>query len=186
MTRYFLPLVAIVLTLASCEADTGTGSSLSSYPSITYTNDSPNWDITVKNAARETYTLEKGQSSLVHSDVRGRGDIIEIKPVYVTWVQNKGNMYDIRFIDREKIELEIHNYAPADIELTEESGYLYPLLVKVGAASGPDSPPSLSPGKVYVYTDKPVFELLSGSWQIKSKKSGDKLIVAINPPAGWK
>jgi hypothetical protein len=185
MKKYFFLFIVTALLCASCKPETGSGGLYTySYPSIVYTNDSSNWDITVKNAAKESYDLVKSESKTLNPDVRGRGDIIEIKPVYVTWAQNNGDMYDIRFRDRERFELEIQNYAPAILVLAERDGYQYPLEVEVMAAvSGTPGSPSALP--VYVYTSKPVFELRNGSWQIKYKKSGDTLLVVIDPPDGW-
>lgn len=182
-----LLFTAALLLAVSCKPESGPYSS--SYPPITYANDSEAFTITVTNAAKEKITLDPEESKTLNSDVRGRASIIEIQPAYVR-IRSKSAAYnDIHFEDREQFELNIENYALEDIILTERNGYLLPLSVKVTAAAEaliPGSPPVPSTRTAYVYTNTPSFALQNGQWPIKSKKSGDTLLVVINPPDGWK
>jgi hypothetical protein len=198
MKKPFLLFTAIVLLYASCK-DGVSGSGGGAYPPIVYTNDSSRWDITFKNAANEKLTLSRGESITRTSDVRGRADIIEIDPAYVTWKQ-KGDMYHIEFVDRDRFILEIENYAVTPIGLAESNGYMEPSTIEIKGAANERTPESeiIAPENTsiaYIYTDKPVFRLTTNPsfYSIRYKiihddddDTDDKLLVAINPPAEWK
>jgi hypothetical protein len=180
MKKAVLLFTVIVLVYASCKSDAYPGT----YPSLVYTNNS-SWSITFKNAAGESFTLNPGESLSRDSETRGRADIIKIEPPYATWQQNNGDIYDIRFVDRDKIEVEIENYVNQDIIVTEMNGYLYPSSVKVTSALAGGT----YAGQVYVYTDSPSFASEGGySWPIKKSKdrsTDKKFVIGINPPDGW-
>jgi hypothetical protein len=193
MKRCLVLFAVTVLWCASCENGSGGSGSGGGYPSLEYRNES-SWDITAfKNAAKESYTLARGQFISLPSDKRGRADIIEIKPPYVTWEQN-GDMYHIRFVDGKKIELEIENYMDQELILTERDGYLYPETITVSAAVG-HNPTLPSTATATVYTaafslaavdtyGRPIDAI---SAKIKSKKiDAARYAVAIDPPGGWK
>lgn len=178
---------ALALLFLSCKPDADPYTY--SYPAVVYTNKSSHSPITIVNAAGEKYELQLAQPKTVDSGLRGRADIVSVDPPYVGWERNRGNIYDIWFVDRKKLEVDIYNYTAVELVFTESGGFLEPSTVLVKAASGgsPGVPP-LSVGIVHVYTDKPTFALQGGaSWPIKYRKNGaDKLEAAINPPAGWK
>ena len=179
MNKLFFALPAAVLAIVSCKPETGSYSY--SYPPVIYTNDS-SWPVTAKNAADEEIKLEPGKSETLDSEPRGRTDIVAIQPAYVTWRQNGGTIYDIRFVDRKKLDLEIRNYSNLAITLTEKNGYMLPASQTVPAGN------KINAG---LYTGKPFFQLLNVSaltvdyWYTDT---GAKCIVGIDPPAGewWK
>jgi hypothetical protein len=188
MKHTYCFFAALTLLLLSCKPDADPYAY--SYPAVVYSNKSSRSPITIVNAAGEKYELYPGQPKTVDSGLRGRADIVSVEPAYVGWERNQGNIYDIWFVDRKKLEVAIYNYAGVELVFTESGGFLDPPTVLVGAASGgsPGVPP-LAVGIVHVYTDKPAFALLGGAdWPpIKYRKNGaDKLEAAINPPAGWK
>ena len=122
----------------------------------------------------ETLTLEREDSLTLSAGPRGRADIIGVRPPYTAWIQNNGDIYDIRFVDRERFDLEIRNYSPAALAITEKNGYLDPPSLAVPAAGR-------AAGRLY--TDKPVFAL-TGSPVWKLRYVDGTCIVGIDPPAG--
>jgi hypothetical protein len=181
MNKLFFALLVAALAGLSCKPETG--SYTYSYPPVTYTNDS-SWPVKVRNAADEEIQLDIGESKTLDSEPRGRADIVEIRPAYVTWRLNGGVIYDIRFVDRTEIELEIRNHSSLDIILTEGNGSMLPVSQPVPAGNKIDTG--------FLYTDKPFFQLLNISdltvdyWYTDT---GTQCIVGIDPPSSgdwWK
>jgi hypothetical protein len=180
MNKLFFALLVAALAGLSCKPETG--SYTYSYPPVSYTNDS-SWPVMARNAADEEIQVDIGESKTLDSEPRGRAALVEIRPAYVTWRLNGGVIYDIRFVDRKKIKLEIRNYSGVEIILTEGNGFMLPVSQPVPAGNKTDTG--------FLYTTEPFFQLLNVSaltvdyWYTDT---GTQCIVGIDPPAGewWK
>ncbi|GHV96677.1 hypothetical protein AGMMS50293_29970 [Spirochaetia bacterium] len=164
MKKIFLALALVILAFASC----GTGT----YPSFTYTNNSGK-AITFRTAEKDSprYELAAGGSIPLDSAVRGRADIVDLQPSYVSWEYNNGDVYDIVFIA--PLTVEVKNYLDIEIMIIEEKGHLDPaeIIVKAVVPGPPDTPGEVASGtgEVKVYTNNPKFNLWGknskGEWE---------------------
>jgi len=183
----------LILVFISC----GTGE----YPDMKYTNktDKP---ITFTTAEKESpyYTLTAGGAAgaadpffTLASDVRGRTEITYIDQNLVTWKYKDGkDVYDIEFVIREEIKLEIRNYAEWEITLTEKKGHVLDnaktsdtITLTAGSVTAPEI------YNAFLYTKNPVWVFTSGkapSFEPIFLEEEDKYILALQPPSGewWK
>jgi hypothetical protein len=180
----------LVLTLAACKND--------GYPVFQYINNSEK-TVSFWTGEKDSpeYTLAAFPGTLweLDSDVRGRGDILYIKPPYVIRDMKDYDPCKIVFIvdpDAPEIEITIENYLQTDVFLTEEKAYLWaagagePFYCKVDASSnGTSADGPMEVTQVYVYTKKPLFKLAEknehGKWV---NFSGSVNITCYPDPAG--
>jgi hypothetical protein len=172
--KIFCVLTLILLLSVSCKPEPGAdGPYTYAYPPVAYTNNA-SWPVTVTNAAGEVFTLALEDSFTLPSGPRGRADIIEVRPPYAAWIQNNGDIYDIRFVDRDRFDLEIRNYSTAGIVLTEKNGCMDPPSQEVSRNSVET---------VSIYTDKPLFQL-TGSAVLRVIYIDCRCVAGIDPPEG--
>ena len=176
MKNTMVSIIILGLLFAAC----GSGN----YQDIKYTNKSSK-DITFKTAERnsDAYSLAKDASITLSSDVPGRADIKTISESLVKWEYNKGDVYDIQFIDRKSQKLTIINFTNFDIYISEKNNLLAEQIVKAKSAETPEEYPQRT--ETYFFTDQPVFAIVNApDIKFQFRQVSTNYFLGINPPGG--